>query len=93
MTRPIPETQAVSPNLPKSAACRPRGRSAVKAANAEPWLLSVPAVCEELAISPSTFYEWRAKGRAPRCVKYPNGSLRVRRNVLDRWLAEHEEEI
>jgi excisionase family DNA binding protein len=53
--------------------------------------LTVVEVCAELGISRSTFYEWRAKGRAPRCIKYPNGDLRVRRTELDRWLDAHEE--
>jgi len=53
-------------------------------------LLSIPAICAELGISRSTFYEWRAKGRAPKCVKLPNGRLRVRRAELDRWLTERE---
>ncbi|WP_329089328.1 helix-turn-helix transcriptional regulator [Streptosporangium sp. NBC_01469] len=53
--------------------------------------LTVPEVCEELRISRSTFYDWRAKGRAPRCITLPNGSLRVRRADLDRWLNERED--
>ncbi|MES9602322.1 helix-turn-helix domain-containing protein [Actinomadura sp. NPDC000929] len=53
--------------------------------------LTVPQLCEELQISRSTFYEWRQKGRAPVCLVLPNGSLRVRRRDLDRWLATCEE--
>lgn len=53
--------------------------------------LTVKEVCEELRISRRTFYEWRAKGRAPRCIPLPNGALLVRRSVLDRWLAERED--
>lgn len=53
--------------------------------------LTVPEVCTELRISRSTFYEWRAKGRAPRCIKLPNGDLRIRRAELDRWLDAHED--
>ena len=34
----------------------------------------------------ATFYDWRAKGRAPRCIKLPNGEIRIRRQELDRWL-------
>jgi hypothetical protein len=34
----------------------------------------------------STFYDWRAKGRAPRCIKLPNRDLRIRRTELERWL-------
>ena len=53
--------------------------------------LTVALVCAELGISRSTFYEWRAKGRAPRCIKLPNGGIRVRRTELERWLEAHEE--
>ncbi|SHL03556.1 transcriptional regulator, AlpA family [Pseudonocardia thermophila] len=53
--------------------------------------LTVAEVCAELGVSRSTFYEWRAKGRAPRCIKLPNGDLRIRRSELDRWLDAHEE--
>lgn len=56
-----------------------------------PERLTVPQVCEELGVSRSTFYEWRAKGRAPRCIKLPNGDLRVRRAELERWLESCEE--
>ncbi|MCY7341690.1 MAG: helix-turn-helix domain-containing protein [Pseudonocardia sp.] len=53
--------------------------------------LTVADLCAELGISRSTFYEWRAKGRAPRCIKLPNGDLRIRRAELDRWLDAHED--
>jgi predicted DNA-binding transcriptional regulator AlpA len=53
--------------------------------------LTVADVCEELCVSRSTFYDWRAKGKAPRCIKLPNGEIRVRRDELDRWLASCEE--
>jgi len=47
--------------------------------------------CADLGISRRTFYEWRAKGRAPRCITLPNGSLRIRRSEYQRWLASREE--
>ena len=53
--------------------------------------LTIAEVCRELKISRSTFYDWRAKRRAPRCISLPNGSLRVRRADLDRWLSAHED--
>jgi excisionase family DNA binding protein len=53
--------------------------------------LTILEVCAELNISRSTFYDWRAKGRAPRCIKLPNGEIRIRRTELDRWLAAREE--
>lgn len=46
---------------------------------------------EDRPLSRSTFYDWRAKNRAPRCVKLPNGALRIRRSELNRWLEAHEE--
>ena len=53
--------------------------------------LTIAEFCEEFAISRSTFYDWRAKGRAPRCMKLPNGELRIRRSVVDQWAAGREE--
>lgn len=47
--------------------------------------LTIAQVCEDLEVSRRTFYEWRAKGRAPRCIRLPNGELRVRRVDLERW--------
>lgn len=53
--------------------------------------LTVAELCAELGVSRSTFYEWRAKKRAPRCIKLPNGDLRIRRAELERWLSAHED--
>ncbi|MFF5265387.1 helix-turn-helix transcriptional regulator [Actinomadura viridis] len=53
--------------------------------------LTVKEVCAELHISRRTFYEWRAKGRAPRCITLPNGTLLIRRSELERWLDAREE--
>ncbi len=38
-----------------------------------PRLLTIAAVCAELGIARSTLYQWRQLGRAPRCIKLPNG--------------------
>jgi predicted DNA-binding transcriptional regulator AlpA len=59
-------------------------------------LLTLDQVLAELGedgkpLSRSTFYEWRAKRRAPRCIKLPNGALRIRRSELDRRLNTREE--
>ncbi|WP_435057233.1 helix-turn-helix transcriptional regulator [Streptomyces sp. bgisy060] len=54
-------------------------------------MLTVPELCEELGITRSTFYDWRQKQRAPRCIKLPNGDLRVRRADLELWLCDHED--
>lgn len=56
-----------------------------------PVMLTVPELCSELQISRSTFYDWRQKGRAPRCIKLPNGDLRIRRTDLDAWLNARED--
>ncbi len=53
--------------------------------------LSVKQFCAELGISRSTFYEWRAKQSAPRCIKLPNGEIRIRRAEYERWLDSREE--
>ena len=55
--------------------------------------LTVAQLCAELGISRSTFYEWRTKGRAPRCIRLPNGEIRVRRSELERWLDTCEETV
>jgi predicted DNA-binding transcriptional regulator AlpA len=55
--------------------------------------LTIKEVLNELKITRSTFYDWRAKRRAPRCYKLPNGELRVRRSALDAWWAAMEEEV
>jgi len=53
--------------------------------------LTVGEVCDDLQIAPSTFYEWRTKGTGPRCIKLPNGQLRVRRADLEAWLDARED--
>ncbi|WP_406284759.1 helix-turn-helix transcriptional regulator [Embleya sp. NBC_00896] len=53
--------------------------------------LTLPEVLEEIGVSRSTFYYWRQLGKAPRCIRLPNGELRVRRSVLDAWLESLEE--
>jgi excisionase family DNA binding protein len=52
--------------------------------------LTVRELCAELKVSRSTFYDWRQKRRGPRCIRLPNGDLRVRRRDLDAWLAAQE---
>ena len=53
--------------------------------------LSIADICEDLGVSRSTFYEWRTKGRGPRCIKLPNGDIRINRAEYERWLATLEE--
>ena len=52
--------------------------------------LTVSELCAELKVSRSTFYDWRQKRRGPRCIRLPNGDLRIRRRDLDTWLATQE---
>ena len=47
--------------------------------------LTVDEFCEIYKVSRSTFYDWRAKGRAPKCRKLPNGEIRIRQTDADRW--------
>lgn len=49
--------------------------------------LTVEEICDDLGISRRTFYEWRAKGKAPECTSLPNGELRVTRDEYARWYA------
>ncbi|MEV1200280.1 MULTISPECIES: helix-turn-helix transcriptional regulator [Microbispora] len=50
-------------------------------------LLTVPEVLAELGgVSRRTFYRWRELGHAPKCIKLPNGELRVWRSELLVWL-------
>ena len=48
--------------------------------------LTVAEVCAELGVARSTFYDWRAAKKGPRCFKLPNGDLRILRAEFDRWL-------
>jgi excisionase family DNA binding protein len=54
--------------------------------------LTIAEVCEELDISRSTFYDWRAKRKASPCFKLPNGDIRIRRADYERWLSSLVEE-
>jgi len=63
-----------------------RGTTATQSAR-----LTVAEVCEDLGIARSTFNDWRVKGKAPRCIKLPNGEIRIRRHEYERWLESLEE--
>ena len=52
--------------------------------------LTVDEFCGELMISRDTFYDWRKKGRAPKCAKLPNGSLRIRRTEFEKFMTTAE---
>ena len=53
--------------------------------------LTIADVCAELGVARSTFYDWRAARKAPRCIKLPNGDIRIRRVDLDSWLESLED--
>ena len=46
-------------------------------------MLTAGEVCAELQIAQSTCYKRRTKGTGPRCIKLPNGQLRVRQADLE----------
>src|SRR5262249_21141767 len=49
--------------------------------------VKVPDTLAKLVTSRSTFYAWKAAGKAPRCHKLPNGELCVERADFDAWFA------
>ncbi|MFF7648717.1 helix-turn-helix transcriptional regulator [Streptomyces sp. NPDC007983] len=52
--------------------------------------LTLGEVLAEIQMSRAAFYRMRARGLAPRCLKLPNGQIRVRRSDLNRWLDDCE---
>ena len=56
--------------------------------------LGIREFADELGVPMSTAYKWSAagvrSGRFPRHTKLPNGCIRIRRDWLDAWLADHE---
>ena len=60
--------------------------SVLKGARSSSTKLSVAEICEDLGIARSTFDDWRAKGKGPRCMKLPNGQIRVSRAEYELWL-------
>ncbi|HEV2342691.1 MAG TPA: helix-turn-helix domain-containing protein [Actinocrinis sp.] len=55
-------------------------------------LLTISEICAELRddggkpLSRATFYRWRTLNKAPKCLKLPNGQIRIRRSALERFL-------
>jgi predicted DNA-binding transcriptional regulator AlpA len=58
---------------------------------ADPKKLKLPEVLTEIGMSRAAFYRMRARGKAPRCTRLPNGQIRVSRADLDAWWAGLEE--
>ncbi|MFE9699460.1 helix-turn-helix transcriptional regulator [Streptomyces sp. NPDC006270] len=48
-------------------------------------MLTLVEALTELRMSRAAFYRLRARGNAPRCLKLPNGQIRIRRADLDAW--------
>ncbi|MEV6259888.1 helix-turn-helix domain-containing protein [Streptomyces sp. NPDC051784] len=57
---------------------------------AHPQMLKLAEVLAELDMSRAAFYRMRARGKAPKLIKLPNGQLRVRRADLDAWWRDLE---
>ncbi|MFD7788594.1 helix-turn-helix transcriptional regulator [Streptomyces nojiriensis] len=54
-------------------------------------MLTIPQVVEEIGVPLATFYRWRQLRKGPKAIKLPNGSVRIRRSELERWIASLEE--
>lgn len=52
--------------------------------------LTLAEALAEIRMSRAAFYRLRARGQAPKCLKLPNGQLRIRRADLDAWFASCE---
>jgi predicted DNA-binding transcriptional regulator AlpA len=52
--------------------------------------LKLSEVLAELDMSRAAFYRMRARGKAPKSFRLPNGHLRFRRSDLDAWWAACE---
>ncbi|MFF6640340.1 helix-turn-helix transcriptional regulator [Streptomyces althioticus] len=52
---------------------------------AHPQMLKLPEVLAEIGMSRAAFYRMRARGKAPKLIKLPNGQIRCRRSDLDAW--------
>ncbi|MBL3666596.1 helix-turn-helix domain-containing protein [Streptomyces sp. M2CJ-2] len=54
-------------------------------------MLTIPQVIEEIGVPRATFYRWRQLRKGPKAIKLPNGSVRIRRSELERWIEALEE--
>jgi predicted DNA-binding transcriptional regulator AlpA len=90
MTIKAIEHPANYPHPVKISAHRRSQRAKTPRAKREPRYISVAAICEELEISRSTFYDWRANGKAPKAFPLPNGDLRITQESYDEWREQLE---
>ncbi|MBZ6303259.1 MULTISPECIES: AlpA family transcriptional regulator [Streptomyces] len=49
-------------------------------------MLTIPEVIAEIGVPRATFYRWRQLRKGPKAIKLPNGSVRIRRSELERWI-------
>ncbi|MEU5985042.1 helix-turn-helix domain-containing protein [Streptomyces sp. NPDC047434] len=54
-------------------------------------MLTIAQVVEEIGVSLATFYRWRQLKKGPKSIKLPNGSVRIRRSELERWIESLED--
>ncbi|MFI1440924.1 helix-turn-helix transcriptional regulator [Streptomyces fructofermentans] len=54
-------------------------------------MLSIDQVIAEIGVPRATFYRWRQLRKGPKAIKLPNGSVRIRRSELERWIQTLEE--
>ncbi|MFC9317426.1 helix-turn-helix transcriptional regulator [Streptomyces nigra] len=54
-------------------------------------MLSIDEVIAEIGVPRATFYRWRQLRKGPKAIKLPNGSVRIRRSDLERWIESMEE--
>ncbi|MEU6011973.1 MULTISPECIES: AlpA family transcriptional regulator [unclassified Streptomyces] len=54
-------------------------------------MLSIDQVIAEIGVPRATFYRWRQLRKGPKAIKLPNGSVRIRRSELERWIEALEE--
>ena len=62
-----------------------KGRNAAERPGDE--LMTVAQMCAALGgVSRRTFYRWRELGVGPKCLRIPNGELRVWQSDFTEWL-------
>ncbi|MEV6533019.1 helix-turn-helix domain-containing protein [Streptomyces sp. NPDC051639] len=54
-------------------------------------MLSIDQVIAEIGVPRATFYRWRQLRKGPKAIRLPNGSVRIRRSELERWIETLEE--